>query len=240
MNKFSSINLILILLIIISGCGDGDLNQIDENFNLTECENISKLGKILSLEESKNFMPYPDSISKIIFTNSQGEEFVGKVNYYKTYVANAFTGGLDHCPIDSQIQIRYEWMPEIKVINIQIDTLDILMEVSISPTIYHEDFSQKLVADICHMFLITPLEATKPNSQMAIIVNRRNHPNPPKSYTEYHDEYLIHGKKYNEVYIQTPNVSEEFTLYFSNHVGIVGFKGEINGNTIDLKFDRIE
>jgi hypothetical protein len=240
MIKYTSINLILILLIIISSIGCNDLNQIEENFSLTECENISKLGDILTLEESKKFLSYPDSISKVIFTNSQGEEFEGKVNFYKTSITNAFTGALNPCPIDSQIQIRYEWMPEIKVIIIQIDTLDILLQVSIRPIMYNEDLSQKLVADICHLVLFTPINATTPNSQMIIIVNQRTHPNPYESYTEYHDEYKIHGKVYEKVYIETPNINEEFKLYFSNQVGIVGFKGEINGNNIDLKFDRIE
>ena len=240
MNKYSSINLFLFLLIIISSCGDDDMNQIEENLNLTECENISKLGEILTLEESKNFLPYPDSISKVIFTNSQGEEFEGKVNFYNTYITNAFTNAMNQCPIDSQIQIQYEWMPEIKDIYIQIDTLDIQLRISIRPIIYHEDYSQKLIADICQLVLTTPIDATTPNSQMIIIVNPRTHPNPYESYTEYHDEYQIHGKTYEQVYIETPNINEEFKLYFSNQVGIVGFKDEINGNNIDLKFDRIE
>lgn len=240
MHKYISINLILILSIIISSCGDTDLNQIEENFNLTECDNISKLGDILTLEESKKFLSYPDSISKVIFTNSQGEEFEGKVKSYDTYITNALNRGFNQCPIDSQIQIQYEWRPEIKVINIQIDTLDILLQVSIRPIIYYEDFSQKLVADICHLVLFNSNDVTTPNSQMIITVNQRTHPNPYESYTEYHDEYQIHGINYEKVYIETPNIDKEFKLYYSNQVGIVGFKGEINGNTVDLKFDRIE
>jgi hypothetical protein len=240
MIKGTSINLILILFIIISSFGCNDLNQIEENFNLTECENISKLGDILTLEESKKFLPYPDSISKVIFTNSQGEEFVGKVSFYNTRIVDAFTGGFYPCPIDSQIQIRYEWKPEVKVITIEIDNLDMRLQVRINPIIDNEDLSQKLVADICHIVLDTPRNATAPNSQMIIIVNKRTHPNPYESYTEYHDEYKIHGKVYEKVYIKTPDINEDFELYFSNQVGIVGFKGEINGNNIDLKFDRIE
>jgi hypothetical protein len=233
---------VFISLFFCFSCSDDDMNQIEENLNL-ECSAISNLGEISILEESKNFLPYPDTISKIIFTDSIGQEYEGNVKTYKTHLAEAFNPQTKPCPIDSSIQITYRWVNEMKDIYIEFDSLDLKLRVSISPVLDYEDYSQKLVADICRFTLYyNPGNFNIPNSRISIITNQRNHPNPLDSFSDFYDEFEIHGKIYEQVYVKNAdlNQNQEFKLYYNNQFGIVGFKDETTPNGIDLKFDRFE
>lgn len=233
------ISIFFILLAFFVSCND-DINEIEENLNIEECEDIANIGEILMLESSKDFLPYSDTISKIIFTNSDGDEFIGNIIQDSTFIGSGFTIGTSPCPIDQDVNIQYRWMSEIRDVRIHIETVDIQIMLRIGPVIWGNDYSQKLIADIFSFVLFTPIESSLPNSQVSIIINERNYPNPVSSFSDYQDEFSIHDKIFEEVYIKNPNPNEGFHLYYNTKFGIVGIKDSLNESIIDLKFERLE
>ena len=75
-------------------------------------------------------------------------------------------------------------MPEVKELEILIDTLNIGIWVRLKPKIYHGDYQQKLVGDFCLFGVYKSDVSVNDNTQLSMIVNERNHPHPVEGYSE--------------------------------------------------------
>ena len=199
---------------------------------------ISDLGEFLLLDSSKGFIPYPDTISKIIFSDESGQEYEGIVKYYSTYSAPAFLGQTKPCPIDSTIQITFNWLAENISIAVEIEELDIQLRL-ITRTLLASPLEQKLFADFFNFILSSPIDSSTPSAQMTIIVNQRTHPMPFENYSEIIENFEMDGNNYQDVYKKEQSTNDDFELFFNENIGIVGFSQNGIPNS-RIKFERTE
>ena len=227
--------LFVFVMLFCLSCEEDDILILeDEN-----CESEIELGEFPLLEESKSFIPYNEDITNIIFSDSLGKEYIGEVKNYNTGFTQAFRTENIVCNNDSSYSVRYLWSPEQKSIRVYFQELDIRISLTVRTILYQENYSNIQVADILNFVLFTPQDSGKPNSQMLIGVNERSHPMLYEDYSDFKQEFMIHGKLYNDVYIHPNNLNEPFDLYYSDLEGIIGFRSQ-NDSKIDLKFVRVE
>lgn len=227
--------LLLCLIYLLASCE----KETAEDVTSEEAgDAISQLGEIEMLPQSQEFLAYPPTVERIIFTDEMENEFVGEVSYYGTNFSIAWTTEADPCPIDSSIQITYRWMPEVKSIYVDLDTLNLSFRLAVAAVLHGQDRSEKLIADRFDVLSFFPWDSNVINTQMGIVVDPRTYPTPSfiESYSDFFDEFEIHGKIFKEVYVKYPQSNNDFELYYNIEMGLVGFRAD----SIDLKFDRIE
>lgn len=234
---FQKILFVILIISSISNCGNDDDN-LQQNMNQSECDELSNLGEFFILDSSKLFIPYPDSISKIIFSDESGQEYEGIVTYYPSYSSPSFLSQPSPCPIDSTLEITYNWKAENINFYVEIEELNILLRLVVS-NLLANPVEQKLYSDFFNFILYSPIDATMPAAQMTIVVNQRTHPMPVESYDEIIENFEMDGNNYQNVYKEEQSLFNDFELYYNEEIGIVGF-GKIGISSTRIKFERIE
>lgn len=234
--------LILIFSISIFACNGED--EIEET--PIDCTETIDLGEFLLTESSLDFWPYNSSISKVVFSDNLGNEFVGEITKYSENFATLNSeeevdnmGTLIDCTFRSKTQflsMRFE-LTELD--------LTIFLRLSISVTrkevfdgIITTPLDDVLLNDRFSLGLTTPIGETNPNSQYVIIVDARNH---PVAMTEYpnSETYEFHGKVFQEVYHIEDEIEEgKFNLFYNAEFGVIGV--ESADKSISLKYERVE
>ncbi len=239
MKKVYFLKILLAIFIIssFSYCGNDD-NDLQQNLNQSECDELSNLGEFFLLDSSKFFIPYPDSISKIIFSDESGQEYDGIVTYYKNNSLPSFLSQPSPCPLDSTIEITYNWQTENINLYVEIEELDIQLRLIVSNRLA-TPVEQKLYSDFFNFILFSPINSTMPTAQMTVVVNQRTHPMPIESYAEIIENFEMDGNNYQDVYKEEQSPSDDFELFYNKEVGIVGFR-KIGTPSISIKFERIE
>ncbi len=230
-----------LITLLFVGCSK---EEDDERglYKYEECELIADLGQILLKPNSKSFIPYPDSVSKLIFRDADGQEFIGVVRDYNTNGMQTFSSlGMYPCPIDSSFLIEYNFNPEYKFLQIEFEDLDIWLNMNVLTTLSSTAYDRKLVADIFSIQLIrTSDEAASVYQQpMKIIVNEGTHPNPYENYSSFQPEYERHGTNFQNVYINQISTNGDFEILYNDQFGVLAIRN-FEDPIIDLVFDRIE
>lgn len=227
----------IIVIFSFSYCGNDD-NDLQQNLNQNECDELSNLGEFFLLDSSKFFIPYPDSISKIIFSDESGQEYEGIVTSYTNNSLPSFLSQPSPCPVDSTLEITYNWIAESINYYVEIEELDIQIRLIVR-NLLASPKEQKLYSDFFNFILYSPINSTMPSAQMTIVVNQRTHPMPIESYDEIIENFEMDGNNYQNIYRKEQSLSNDFELLYNTEIGIVGFK-KIGNPSIRIKFERIE
>lgn len=265
MKRFIFLKLGLLFLIVV-GVGSCGSDEKEKMRLLEECEALADGGEVYLLEDSKDFIPYPEDVTKVIFSDSSGREYVGEVLEYKTELVEhesdiTFSvGGIDHtipCPLDSSIIIdEYRWRAERKDITITIDELDINLYVMTVPVVkISRDLELGVLSDECYFLIDGPKYLTSPIQNISFLVNKRSDfPLLGIKTVDFYENFELHDQTYENVYVADSlgglhvldslnNVGQylnrSFDLYYSSEIGIVGFRN-YEEPFIDLKFVRWE
>lgn len=228
------------LIFLFSNCKKEETPIIDPPQDFTkECNEFAALGDFLLLDSSKNFIPYQENIQRVIFSDSLGNEFIGNVTFYETSLNQTWNGIETACPLDTSIQVTYNWKTETKRIDLEFPDLDIRLFVAVRTNISSNDYSQKLFGDFCNVVLLHPVSANSSNSQLLIVLDARTHPLYEGIITSTLPSLTLHGKEFNDVFFEeVPGTQNDFQLYYNSEVGVVGFENE--DKSISLKFERVE
>lgn len=234
--------LLLSIVVIAISCSKEEI-EINNNQNQAQCDSLSQLEPISIKASSAAFIPYPDTISTLIFSDTAGQEYVGVVSFYDfmstiTYSGLALEPNIP-CPIDSSILINYQWTTELKMFIVEFEELNIRIRLSVRPLRAPNSYTDGLLADYCSFILTTGLNYSELSSQMTIIVDSRNHPMPFEYHSDFQPQYNLHDETYENVYIQNITDNEKYQLLYNTEFGILGFKGG-DDPAVDLKFVRYE
>lgn len=231
----------IIKIALIIGCSKDDISNSEAGLDNQEtCDSLSYLGEFSLDTNSYRFIPYPDSITKIIFKDTSDREYIGLVTSYNDlYEPITLFRPERPCPVDPSILIEYYYKPEYKRIFIEFEELDIKITASVSTSISNVEPYEKLVADVFYIFLNFPIGQLGSNSHMSISVNDRTHPNPYESYSDFQEVYEIHDRTFQNVYINEIDDIDDFEILYNEQFGILGLK-TLNNPMIDLVFERIE
>ena len=242
--KHLKINLIFLLLLTLFSCKKKDCleNEIKE----VECPETIDLGEFFMSDESLNFIPYDDSIQRIIFSDSTGNEIIGEVIRFDLSLSQTTLDNEYVCPQDSTQKFEYILKRQWKGIEININELDIKLRFNLFVSVSRGDqISDALkpdslfLAEYFNIHLQTPIDTiTSSNSRISITVNPRNHPianiDTPNS-----DEYNLHGKEYYDVYHQTYPIQEgEYKILYNKSLGLIGI--ENHDKSTSIKYEYVE
>lgn len=220
------------LLLIVMGCKEEESPQQEA------CIELAQLDTIATLQSSKNFIPYPADINKLIFSDEDGNEVEGFVRYYDTDLVPFSNGIAIPCPLDEAVNIRPNWQAEITTLTVEIPTLDIQIQATVYPTVYTNGIPDIQVSDWSTYGLYFPIGSATPLVLNQFTVDQRGSLNNTPVYLEFFPYFNIHDKSFQRVYqAGSPGVSG-FTLYYNDAHGIVGF--ENIDETIKYKFERTE
>lgn len=218
------------------------INNDDDGMNISveeECLELATLDTLLLLETSKAFIPIEESASKIIFSDADGNEYTGNINYNINSISTTSQSSATPCPVDNSIDIFLRWHGESKSIEFEIEELDVRLLARLRATYQTNNYPDLTYYDIANVVLQTPIESTQPNAQIVVLVNPRNHPDTQGgNLAEKIETLMLHGKEFNDVYLNSPSDEDEFKIYYNEEVGFVGFERAID--SLSLKFERIE
>lgn len=244
MKNFTPLAAILpltIIALLISSCSKEEVIEpiipLDIIYD-EACQDLAYLDTIYSLESSRAFIPYPDDVTKVIFSDASGQEFEGIVTYYDEGYNAAVNGTENPCPLDSNIQITYRWHLYQKSMTLDFPELQIEIRLNVSPSIDRENYLDKLTADYFRFVMYKGADQKKLNSQMSIVVDPKDREMPPDSHSDFKEEFTIHNTVYQDVYINAIENEEEFELFYNGAFGILGFRNA--DASIDLKYVRFE
>lgn len=241
-------NIILVIaIIILASCSKSESSEPDTNnkdlFKL-ECEALNGPDEVLmTLSESKKFIPYPDSIKSIILSDSLGKELRGEVISYSTEIVQS--QGHKSCPLNKYIRPYYSWWRERTRLSIYFDSLELTIDIDVSPVwnFGSEDPYPVKVADFCRGN-IWPLQSGNSNSNIGYffaVVHPRDEPKLSEILTQLNPTFFLHGVKFTNVYTSYaddhPNM--QYDMYYNSTQGLVGFKNSQNPSS-SYKFERFE
>jgi len=238
MKNVSFLLVLLSITFFIISCSNNENNPTTST-NQEDCEELANLGFIELEETSKSFIPYPRDINRVIMKDSLGNEYVGEVSKYNEVYDPTILGGIDEeCPLDPSILIEYNYKPEYIRLVIEFPTIDTKLSLLLGTTVANSSYQDKLIADNFSINANRPMQSSGSNANMLIVVNQRTHPNPVETYSEYQDTYQLGNKTFEEVYINSIELEEEFEIIYNRHIGLIRLRSE--SPEIDLIFDRIE
>ena len=186
-----------------------------------------------------DLVSYPYGMEKIILKDSTDREYVGNVVEYADEHTQNILLSTEPCPLDSTIEIQYHFQSEYKRLIVNFDELGIWMSVSISTSVSRESYDSLGVADVCNVFLGLMEEGGPANSLMTIAVDKRTHPMPYESYSDFQETVVINGEVYYDVYINNIEGKEDYEILYNVDFGILRIRSVVNSN-LNLVLDRIE
>ena len=229
--------IILFVFFFLSCNNDDDTMENPSDFQ-EECDELENLGRIALVPTSKSFIPYPDTVSKIIFSDATGNEFTAKVSSFTITFNPSGTTSFQPCPLDTNIFLQYNWEAENKHYAIEIEELNISAWVTVRATPWLEMPTERIFTDGANIVLFTPIGSSSPNAQIYALVDPRNHPLRQDEENEIMEEVTIHGMTFENVYFNVPGNETQFRIYYNTEVGFVGFEREMDD--LSIRFDRME
>lgn len=234
--------LILTFSISVIACGGND--EIEEP--ILDCTETIDLGEFLLAENSLEFWPYNSSVSRVIFSDNQGNEFVGEITqYFEGFITATIEQEVDN--MGTLVDCTFRSKNQFLTMEFEVPDFDIkiFLRFSVSTTrkevfddIISTPLDDILLTDGFNVGLFTPISETRPNSQNFIMVDSRNHP-IAMSESPTSETYELHDKVFQEVYYITDEIEDDkFNLFYNAEFGVVGI--ESADKSISLKLERVE
>ena len=243
MKRLGEMAILILILFLFNGCSQDDdavvIIEPELIDNTEECEEIASLGIFQLLEESRRFIPYPDSIKRIIFIDSSGQELAGLVRFYDDESNSTTQSGYDsECPIDTTVLIRYNYKPVKRRFSIEIREIDISISVYLTPSLTPLSSEERYITDMCYIYLNSPIFGTT-NSYMSIVVDKRTNPNPRDNFSLYKTAYQVGDSVFEDVYINSIDEEDDYEILYSENFGLLGIR-TTKEPRFELVYNRIE
>lgn len=221
-----------LLLFFSIGCIDNESPQQQA------CTELAQLDTVKTLQSSKVFIPYSADVSKLIFSDVDGNEIEGIVRYYDTDLIPFSNGIAIACPLDENVKIRPNWLAEVTAITVDVTSLDLQIQGTVYPTVYTNSVPDIQVSDWSTYGIYFPIGSSSPIVLNQFTIDQRGSLNNRPTYLEFFPYFNIHDKSYQQVYQAGNPGTTGYTLYYNETHGIVGFEN-IDG-TVKYKFERAE
>lgn len=218
----------LVALILLTGC----------DREPTNCDDISFTGEFFLLEESENFIPYTKNNSRIIFSDSMGNEYQGLIT--RDTVLSTRSLLYANCPLDEEMDSKHSYISEHRFVDIFIEELNIRFRCSVNVNIGAE--SNSLIETKDELSVIFSIDnESYYHTSLTININNRNGYLPHINTSILHDNYLVHGRNYENVYSHNDNyiVPDDWVLLYSQTEGVIAIKNLIDSE-FSYKYERIE
>ncbi len=232
----------MLLFFHIVSCTHEAVKIIDEEVPTDysdECEELADLGEYTILETSKSFIPYEENIKRIVFLDSNSNEFVGLVRSYGDRTQGRTVSGVkSYCPLDSTISIRHHYRPVLRSISLEIREINVSILISIHPQLTPLSSEDRHITDKCYIFLNTPIGGST-KSHMSIVVDRRTNPMPNDDFSLYKTQVEIGNKIFKDVYINSIDEADDYEIMYNTHQGLISIR-KTSEPQVHLVFDRVE
>lgn len=208
--------------------------------DLERCEEIQHMGDFFLLKESKSFIPYQADHSKVIFSDSIGNEYEGLITRDYVFIGHVSSSANEPCPFDKSITLEHEYNAEKRTVQIIFEELNIVFNCCIQVNVKTEYNNSKESSD----YLSVAYKDNNGSNYLTTLnvnIQNRNGFTPTFSTSVFHESFEIHGKNYTNVYSHNNNFSiqDDYHLFYSEAQGIIGLKSLTNSE-FSYKFERIE
>jgi len=227
LKKYKTLVLTIISVLFLTGCLKNEEN----------CETIGFLGEFELVQQSKEFIPYDDPLNSIIFSNIEGDEFEGKIEYNRLNTVLSLSG-TEQCPFDEDVEISYTSRKQTHSVEIIINELNIRLTLDVFTITEADHNADNPVADQFNLCMQDIDSGITETCLMKTIEERNSDPyiihNPVK-----HDKFEIHGKEFCEVYSDEENQFTDYNLFYNMDLGIVAIRSKTDPS-FSYKFERTE
>ncbi len=234
--KFNHQWLLFFAMILFFSCQKEEVIVVD-------CPKFVDLGDFHLVDSSVDYMPYDETVQRIVFTDSLGNEFKAEVNSYKFGLGSILHLKEYPCEEDSMQMFQYTSMSESKHIEAVIEELDIKINLNLSVYVVRGELLNQnpdslFMTDQINVTLRTPMTSTTPNTQLNIIVDSRNS-TIASTAVPNSEVYTMHGVDFYDVYyLDTMIPSGKFNILYNAEKGLIGFENQ--DKSISLKYEYVE
>ncbi|HLF64575.1 MAG TPA: hypothetical protein VI603_12515 [Saprospiraceae bacterium] len=215
----------ILFSILHIGCSKSDVSP--------DCRHAEYRGAFFLNPESKDIVPYGPAMTKIVFSDSLGNEYFADVLHYYTGLSKVLDLKNDTCLLDTVV------LCELESISVWLTMWELGMQfqVFLMPEVSFDDqYELSTISDGLYVDLRFPFSDI-PTTIVGVITDPRTNPDKTKTEPDL-DTLRIHDKFFTDVYQGRKLDEGAYDLYYNAQFGIVGIEND--SRSVSLKFERME